>query len=156
MRFVYYSYSYSQYHHHSCYFYCYCHYHRHYHCHITITITTIIMTTVIIMCRKELKKSDWRKAYSADTWFSEGGLMPGGRSRKDASWYRSLRKPVWSVLPSIPPSQQCSHDRPISPDRLIVQGIPDGCQHRCTGFAEAEALPSEETCLVSTAFSPPS
>jgi len=51
------------------------------------------------LCRKELKKSDWRKAYSADTWFSEGGLVPGGRSRKDASWYRSLRKPAWSVLP---------------------------------------------------------
>ena len=55
--------------------------------------------TVTTLCRKELKKSNWRKAYSADTWFSEGGLMPGGRSRKDASWYRSLRKPAWSVLP---------------------------------------------------------
>ncbi|KAA6423244.1 MAG: hypothetical protein FRX49_06696, partial [Trebouxia sp. A1-2] len=50
--------------------------------------------------QKELKKSNWRKAYSADTWFSEGGLMPGGRSRKDASWYRSLRKPACLQLAS--------------------------------------------------------
>ena len=74
---------------------------------ISISITTTIIISVsnfiVTLCRKELKKSDWRKAYSADTWFSEGGLMPGGRSRKDASWYRSLRKPVWSVLPSSPP-----------------------------------------------------
>ena len=73
---------------------------------ILFTIITIVIITIVIitLCRKELKKSEWRKAYSADTWFSEGGLMPGGRSRKDASWYRSLRKPVWSVLPSSPPS----------------------------------------------------
>ncbi|KAL0038379.1 hypothetical protein WJX77_004264 [Trebouxia sp. C0004] len=47
--------------------------------------------------QKELKRSNWRKAYSADTWFSEGGIMPGGRSGKDASWYRSLRKPAWGL-----------------------------------------------------------
>lgn len=46
-------------------------------------------------CREQLKKTDWRKAYSADAWFSEGGLVLGGRSRKDASWYRSLVKPEW-------------------------------------------------------------
>ncbi|KAL3146246.1 hypothetical protein ABBQ32_002949 [Trebouxia sp. C0010 RCD-2024] len=45
--------------------------------------------------QQQLKRTGWRQAYSTDSWFSEGGVVLGGRSRQDASWYRSLRKPVW-------------------------------------------------------------
>ncbi len=42
-------------------------------------------------------------------------------------------------------SQVLSHSpfRLFSHDRLIVQGYPNGCQHRFTSPAEAEALPRE-------------
>ena len=59
-------------------------------------IILFVMSLCLALSRRSrLKQLDWRKAYIADTWFSEGGFVLGGRSGKDLSWYKSLRRPLW-------------------------------------------------------------
>ncbi len=48
-----------------------------------------------------------------------------------------VRKPVWSVLPSVHPHNG------VFLTGLLYKASPNGCQHRYISCAEAKALPSE-------------